>query len=619
MRLLPPLGRAFAFDPPRVLMAQLALLRKGFGLAVRASAFVVCVTAVVYQERTGDARIWWWAGVALLMGLLSVVARARMPNPEAMNFCPRRHARAMCLMVAVHGGVWGVGALCFIRPGQPDVANLFVCMIAGLSSAALALFGPCWPVALSYWFSSVVPLVVALLRLEDAVSVAIGLGSVAYIWAMLLYSHQAARLARDAIDVRFENEDLVKRLREQSQDATDARRQAESALVEAKEANRAKTVFLASASHDLRQPLHAAGLYLGALARAGVNERQQRLLEHVKASNDAANEMLNTLLDFSKVDAGVVRPQPRCFALQPMCHKLAREMAPMAEGKGLAFRLRDTQLTVHADPTLVEMVLRNLLVNAVRYTDQGAVLLGCRLRGEHVVVEVWDTGVGIPEHQHRDIFREFHQLGNPERDRRKGLGLGLAIVDGLAKAMGATVSLSSRPGRGSVFRLMLPLSHQAVASEVAVSAQADLCGLQVLLIEDDVAVLAAMADLLTAWGCRCETACTIDEALARLSVFTPHMLVADYRLRDDRTGVQAIAAVREAVRASGQWSGGATDDLAALIVTGDTAPERLREAHASGLQLLHKPVPAEQLHAALLSQWRQIQQTGQGGPASTTG
>jgi signal transduction histidine kinase/ActR/RegA family two-component response regulator len=597
MKLLPPLHRAWHFDPPRLLAAQMELLDRGMATSAVATALVACVTATAFQATLGDRTIWWWALITVLLSLVGLVTRGVLPSPQVAHFDPVRYAHAMRWIWGLHGAAWGALALFFIRPGEPDSTNIVVGMIAGISSAGLALFGPSWPIAMTYWAACILPLIVALMRAQGTVNVALGVGGIVYLWAMTVYSYNAARIALRSIELRFENEELVDRLRDQTQRALEARELVEQALVEAEDANRAKTVFLASASHDLRQPLHAAGLYLGALSRAGLSDRQSHLARQVMVSNEAANEMLNTLLDFSKVDAGVVKPQSRGFALQPMCHKLETELAPLAESKGLVFRLRDTRLVAQGDPALVEMVVRNLLVNAVRYTERGGVLLGCRRRGRHAVIEVWDTGVGIPESQHRQVFREFHQLGNPERDRRKGLGLGLAIVDGLARAMGVEVGLASRPGRGSVFRLTLPLSHDAVMSEQRLVLDGDLRGLHVLLIEDDEAVLSAMSDLLLSWGCACETATSLDEALARLQAFTPHLVLADYRLRDHRTGLEAIEAIRSSLGRA----------LPALVITGDTAPQRLREADASGLMLLHKPVPAERLHAVLLSQWRQVQ------------
>jgi CheY-like chemotaxis protein len=355
--------------------------------------------------------------------------------------------------------------------------------------------------------------------------------------------------------------------------------------------------------------LHAMGLFLSALARANLNDKQQQLLVQAQASALATGDMLGTLMDFSKVDAGVIKPQVQPFALQQLFHKLEREMAPLAEEKGLAFRLRDTSLVLQADPALVEMILRNLVLNAIRYTERGAVLLACRRRGVRAVIEVWDTGIGIAGDQHQAIFKEFHQLGNPERDRHKGLGLGLAIVEGLARAMSVDVSLNSQPGRGSVFRLTLPISLapwqvQAPSDQD----EPDLSGLRVLLIDDDETVRVAMSDLLAAWGCWCEAAASGEDALEVLRDFEPDVVLADYRLRSHRTGLEALAAVRARMGR----------EVPAAIITGDTATERLQEAHASGLPLLHKPVPAERLQTVLFSLWRGVE-ADQPVSASTAG
>jgi signal transduction histidine kinase/ActR/RegA family two-component response regulator len=472
------------------------------------------------------------------------------------------------------------------------------------------VFASCWPIALTYGAVNVLPIGLRLLLTGDPLGMTMGVAVITYLGALAVFAYHASQGVLRAIELGFENEGLVKRLRDQTQRALEAREVAEVALTEAEEANRAKTVFLASASHDLRQPLHAMGLFLSALARADLNERQHQLLSQAQASALATGDMLATLMDFSKVDAGVIKPQMQAFALQPLFHKLERELAPLAEEKGLVFRMRDTSAILHADPALVELILRNLALNAIRYTERGGVLLGCRLRGQQAIVEVWDTGIGIPADQHDAIFKEFHQLGNPERDRRKGLGLGLAIVDGLARAMSLDVSLRSRPGRGSVFGLALPLSLQPWQEQVSQAvAEPELGGLRVLLIDDDETVRGAMADLLATWGCRCETAPSGEEALALLDSFEPDVVLADYRLRSYRTGLQALEAVRERLGR----------EIPAAIITGDTAAERLREAHASGLALLHKPVPAERLQAVLFSLWRAQPQAEPAWSASAAG
>ena len=264
-----------------------------------------------------------------------------------------------------------------------------------------------------------------------------------------------------------------------------------------------------------------------------------------------------------------------------------------------AYRVGGQWDTMHSDPALVGLILRNLVSNAIRYTKHGGVLVGCRKRGGLLAVEVRDTGIGIAPEHHETIFQEFHQLGNPERDRQKGLGLGLAIVRGLARTLGHTLSLDSGVGRGSVFRLMLPLSEASpaikptsvmnaalppIAVPLTWPAAVSLQGVCVLVIDDET-VRTGMLQLLRGWRADCHVAESIDAALVVASVHPPALVISDYRLREQRTGAQAIAALRKAHGAA----------LPALLITGDTAPERLREAQASGVPLLHKPVDTYEL------------------------
>lgn len=375
------------------------------------------------------------------------------------------------------------------------------------------------------------------------------------------------------------------------------RKQMEKALVaamqRAEDSNTAKSKFLAAASHDLRQPIHAQGLFLDVLSRTELTAQQRELVDSTCAASDASADMLNTLLDFSRVEAGVIEPQVQAFRLQPLLNKIEREFERQADAKGLSYRSRETALVVQSDPALVELILRNLVSNAIRYTDRGGLLVVCRKRGDQAVLEVWDTGIGIEPSQQHEVFREFHQLGNPERDRRKGLGLGLAIVAGLARTLGHDLALASTLQRGSVFRLALPLATAALPVEqVTVEpGKTQMLNVRVLVIDDEETVRTGMLHLLRDWGCECEAAETIEEALALARAHAPDLVISDYRLREQRSGIEAIAALRELLG----------DALPALLITGDTAPDRLREALASGIPLLHKPVSPSQLYRGLVT------------------
>ncbi|WP_374257018.1 hybrid sensor histidine kinase/response regulator [Aquabacterium sp.] len=583
---------ALQFAPPRMLTEQMALLDRNITTALLGSMLAALITALAFRFAVGNDDVWWWAIVTCALGTAGLLARRGLPHPRAANGA-LKYAQAMRVVWLFNGGAWGAAALLFINAAEPSSINILVGVTAGMGSAAVAVFGPNWPMAVVYWLSCLPPLVWALLRTGDPFGIMMGLAAALYLVVMLVYAYHTSRMGRRAIDLYFENEGLVQRLRDQTQRALEARQLAEEAQLEAEEANRAKTLFLASASHDLRQPLHAASLFLGSLARSGLNARQMQLLDHIQSSTAAASDMLNTLMNFSKVDAGVIQSHPQRFALQPLFHKLERELAPWAAQKGLAFRLRDTGLVLFADPGLVELILRNLLLNAIRYTERGGVLLGCRVRAGRAVVEVWDTGIGIEPAAHRAIFREFHQLGNPERDRRKGLGLGLAIVEGLARAMSVDVDLASRPGRGSVFRLTLPISEVVTGAAKATDptgwAASGLTGFRVLLIEDDTAVREAMVDLMAQWGVCCEAVGTPQAALDMLARFSPDAVLADYRLCGHWTGLRAVLAIRERLDRS----------VPAALITGDTSFARLQEASEAGLGLLHKPVSADRLQALL--------------------
>lgn len=359
---------------------------------------------------------------------------------------------------------------------------------------------------------------------------------------------------------------------------------------QAEEANAAKSKFLAAASHDLRQPIHAQGLFLELLSRTPLTPQQKEVLTAVRAASQASAEMLNTLLDFSRIEAGVIVPQIRPFPLQPLLNKIESELAPLADAKNIIYRSRETNVTILSDPALVELILRNLVANAIRYTERGGVLVACRRRGGEVAVEVWDTGIGIAADEQREVFREFHQLGNPERDRRKGFGLGLAICKGLAQTLWHDLSLQSTPGQGSMFRLCLPLAKRPAQPSASHAPTGDqwqlLLGKHVLVIDDDQAVRLGTLQLLRDWGCQGMGAESIEEALILAQGQCPDLVISDYRLRQQRTGAEAIAILRSVHGAR----------LPALLITGDTAPERLTEAQASGIPLLHKPVSTNELY-----------------------
>jgi signal transduction histidine kinase/ActR/RegA family two-component response regulator len=382
-------------------------------------------------------------------------------------------------------------------------------------------------------------------------------------------------------------------------DITDLKRREaalEAARRSAEQANAAKTRFLAAASHDLRQPIHALGLLFATLAEGVRDERTAPLLRQIDGAVDAVDSMLNSLLDISKLDAGVVRPDVGPVDLGALLQRLNGEHQPIATLTGNGLRVRPTDAVVQSDAAMLQRILANLISNALRYTVNGRVLVGARRRGRSIRIEVYDNGPGVPEDALDDIFLEFHQLGNPERDRRKGLGLGLAIVKRLADLLGHRVDVRSVVGYGSRFSITVPVSGEARTSAPrapsATALGADLHGTRVLVLDDEVSVLDAMSSLLERWGCEVTTTSTPEEAEASVEsgASLPDILIVDYRLRRHASGIETIAHLH----------GVAGSRIPALVITGDTAPDRLREAQQSGYPLLHKPVKPAQLRTVML-------------------
>jgi signal transduction histidine kinase/CheY-like chemotaxis protein len=358
-------------------------------------------------------------------------------------------------------------------------------------------------------------------------------------------------------------------------------------------ANLAKSRFLAAASHDLRQPLHALGLFLAQLRAEADRDEQRRLLGRIDAAVCAMNELFNALLDISRLDAGVLALNLAEFPLQRMFERIEATFSGTAQEKGLQLRVVRSSAWVCSDFILLERVLLNLVSNAIRYTRKGGIVVGCRHRGGQLRIDVCDSGIGIPEDQRKNIFSEFYQLAGPGRDgHRGGLGLGLAIVERLGHLLDHPIALASRVGHGSRFSVTVPAVAARAVSTPSVTPDSGfdpLSGKLIVIIDDDELVLDGMRGVLKGWGCRVRASTSADAALAALADIPrpPDLIISDYQLKNGSTGIEAIEGLRHALGAG----------IPAFLVSGDTAPERLRDASASGYQLLHKPVSPMTLRA----------------------
>ncbi len=574
-------GAVTPFD--RIRAEQVAgLYRTGpIGVAGALIAAVI-LTAVLVQVGAVDV------GTALGLDCsVTVIAGAHValcrryrrlaPPPEQW----RRWARRFAAASLAEGLFWG--SLSVGLPGHARLEDQLLIMLvtSAVVSGAAAAFGNLLSAFYAIFLPAIAPFLIQNAMHRDLLHGALALLALVYI---LAFSALAQRLNAELIamlHMRFANLDLAENLRQQKELA--------------EQANQAKTRFLAAASHDLRQPLHALAMFAGALREAEAPEDMRRIAEHIDASIGVMRLLLGALLDISRLDAGAVEVHPQTFAIQPMLERLAREHVADAEAYRLSLRVRPSAACVRSDPVLLERMLRNLLGNALRYTARGGVLVGARRRGAHLLLQVADTGRGIPLAEQERVFEEFYQLANPERDRTKGLGLGLAIVRRMGSLLGCPVTLRSVPGRGSVFTIAVPLALPVPAEPVPLHARAPSITLPhgglILVTDDNAAALTAICVALQQWGHEVVAAATYDELLKHVAELrsVPDLLICDYRLPGPTDGIRAVHLLRAEFN----------EEIPALLITGDTAPDRLREARDSGILLLHKPVAFSRLRAAV--------------------
>lgn len=383
------------------------------------------------------------------------------------------------------------------------------------------------------------------------------------------------------------NDQLEQRVAERTNELSEARDAAQAA-------NLSKDKYLAAASHDLLQPLNAARLLISTLRERSLPGSEQQLVERAHQALEGAEELLTDLLDISRLDQAAIKPDLDLYCLDEVLTPLASEFQPVAEAAGLHLRVRSGRLAVRTDLRLLNRILRNFLSNACRYTEHGRILLGARRRGEHLRLEVWDTGRGIAADRLESIFLEFNQLDVGRAADRKGVGLGLAIVERIARILDCQVRVRSWPGRGSVFSIDVPLSAQMPVAPAAVAfAQPvlgdPLPGRRLLVLDNESSIQQSMAALLHQWGCEVVTAADLGEALEGLEGHAPELILADFHLDNGLTGCEVVRDLRAHF---GQR-------IQAVMITADRSEQSRRAMQRLGAPLLNKPVKPGKLRAVL--------------------
>lgn len=510
---------------------------------------------------------WWAAIVALVLVRLLLVRGYRRRAPDQV----RRWARYLTGATLLSGLAWGLSGVLFFAPQSVLGLSFVAIVLAGIAAGSVPAYAS-WPPAQYSAIPTALPIAGRFL-VEGGEWAVMGLICVLYLYNVQSSARQLANVIEESIRLRLEKQALAQRLGDEKQ------------VVEA--AHQAKTQFLAAASHDLRQPLHALNLMVAQWRRDPDAAERRRLGLRVEQAIAAINALFDGLLDVSKLDAGVIRPQVEAFPVQRLLDRMDVAHAAAARDKGLELRIRPCDAWVASDPVLLERILGNLVANAVRYTRSGAMLLGCRRTRAGLRIAVWDTGIGIAPDKQERIFDEFYRLDAEGGAADGGLGLGLSIVARLAGLLGHQVSVRSVPGRGSCFAVTVPETASqphlpTAANDSAIDA---LQGRRVLVIDNNAQVLASTARLLEGWGC-----CVLAAHGAPDHVHGPvDLLLVDMRLDHGDDGVAAISRLRR------QWG----RDVPALILTGDTAIGTRERIAASGLPMLEKPVSALRLRSAL--------------------
>jgi signal transduction histidine kinase/CheY-like chemotaxis protein len=555
--------------------------------AVVVSAYAA-VTALPYTHWPVIAA---WAAAQTGMQALRIFMITRFTQRYREDASLPLWANYYTIFQCVAGTFWGATIYLFGHLDHPITIDLTLCSMYSLGAGSVPSNAYNPKGLYAFIFCMFGPMVVRLVSAGTLEYVALGSASGLYGVAMFGMCRVQARTVEESFRIRFENRELLDRLTVQTERAEAARHRAELASL-------AKSQFLAAASHDLRQPLYALSLFSASLNELRLDADGRAVVGNIQDSINAMEQLFEGLLDLSKLEAGVVQPRLAPVCIDALFDRLSQYFRPLAIQRGLDLRLRSDGEWVTSDATLLEQVLGNLISNAVRCTQHGGILVAARRRGQDVQLEVWDTGIGIAAPDLQRIFEEFVQLGNAERDRRKGLGLGLSIARRSGALIGTVIRVASRPGRGSRFWINQPAVSSAALPAFALP-RADPCvsaptwnhDLPLLLIDDDRAVRTALADLLGRWGMRFETAADGNTAMALVEGGLRFgLVIADYRLPPPWNGLDLLAAIKASHGAAAP---------AGVLVTADFDPALMAAASRMDVPVLAKPVHRAQLRRVL--------------------
>ena len=520
-----------------------------------------------------------WTVFGLILGCARLLHHQELSRFQNLDKTTRQWEFELIIFSLLNGFFWAAACILFISPETPGISIVIVATVFAHISASVSGLSTHPLILNSLW----VPTSIYFISLHPGEHqwfyFQMTLLGVFFIVVNTIYAVNQGRAVINSLRLRYENQHLLRELRQQK--------------IIAENADLAKSRFLAAASHDLRQPLHAMSLFTDSLSQRITTKESRDILDKLRTSMNSLKGLFNSLLDISRLDAEVITPEYSTFHLGRLIDQLINEYQEQAANKHLEIRKRTGDYWVFSDPVLVEQILRNLIWNAIKYTENGGILVALRRHRGRISVEIWDTGLGINEVEQLKIFDEFHQINNPGRDRSQGMGLGLSIVQRTARLLGLELRLCSRPGTGSRFSIdirrmpepITPLEHKKTSPM-----DLDLSGVSALIVDDSEDIRASLSLRLRDLGCQVETADTIENVSRVLDFFSPDILITDFQLRYAESGGMVIKLVRESLGV----------EVPCIIITGTTMAETSDVYHLQDIEILYKPVQSDELREAMI-------------------
>lgn len=558
----------------RICYSQLIVVTVGPPIAA------LVLTWIMYDQVTPKVLLWIWIGTVLMFLVLAPLYLMYRYQKLPVEIAGWRNWGAFYSMIAFCAGVaWGMGGWLLFIP-QSLTYQLVIILFMYAAAAATMITTAAYRTAfISIMIPMLIPVCLRCLIEGTQLHYALSMTTVVYGVSLLFLHNNVHNALVASIYLRFENKELIRQLELQK--------------AEAIQANAAKTHFLASASHDLRQPVHALGLFAEELNHRIKDVGTRQIFQKLEAALSSMRTMLDSLMDISRLDAGIIETTIQHFPVNKILKEVDIQFRLSIQEKGLDLSVMPSSQVVYADPALLSSIVHNLVSNAVRYTSSGKIVIGCRRCADALSIEVHDSGPGIaPEEQER-IFQEFYQTENSERNREKGMGIGLAIAKRKSDLLRCSLKVNSKLGRGSIFKVIVPLGDKSKIIDASDASQKskDISGALVLMIEDDAPILDGTLAVLRDWGCAVLGMLSIDDAIDFLSDADdiPDIILTDFQLGDGHTGVEAIKRIQTICGRA----------IPAILITGDTSSERLQEARSSRYPLLHKPVAPDELRALI--------------------